>query len=74
MSSAQLVGPEVAEVTLLLPADALAELEALAREHGLTVGQFLRRQVAAVLRAAGRLPGEEAVGPAPRTPPVPGPG
>jgi hypothetical protein len=40
---------EMVELPLLLPQRQLAELEQAARRHGLTVGQMLRRLIAAYL-------------------------
>jgi hypothetical protein len=47
---------EVAEVPLRLTTEQLALLTQVARGHGLTVGQFLRRTVAAILSARRREP------------------
>lgn len=44
--------PELLEMSLLLPAWQVAALDDLARSQGLTIGQMLRRVIAAVVTAS----------------------
>ena len=50
-ASERLKDSEVVEVTLLLPADQAAALEAIAHRQGVTVGQWLRRLIERSCRA-----------------------
>lgn len=44
-------GSDVAELPLLLPAEQAVQLEQVARQQGLTIGQILRRAIQALLTA-----------------------